>query len=270
MQEPDPNNDIYVASKIMFAMAGVKTRRFQPLRKKIILDFGCSEEKTMENDITKDHLSISNSETPLCNESVLFDNHKNGNSERDSIKKLLQDEANYDIDNIPSYAKKGTSYLSWDDYFLAVSFLSAKRSKDPNTQVGACIVNRDNRIVGIGYNGFPRGCSDDFLPWARRDSKGSSSSLLQTKYPYVCHAEVNAILNKCSADVVGSTLYVALFPCNDCAKMIIQAGIREVVYLNDYYHDTDQCRASRVMFAMSGVKLRHHKPRKQMLLIPLA
>ena len=106
---------------------------------------------------------------------------------------------------------KREDYLSWDDYFMAVAFLSAQRSKDPSTQVGACIVNKDKRIVGIGYNGFPRGCSDDVLPWARTPENGEGE--LGTKYPYVTHAEVNAILNKCSADVSGATIYVALFPC---------------------------------------------------------
>jgi dCMP deaminase len=99
---------------------------------------------------------------------------------------------------------------------MAIAFLSSLRSKDPNTQVGACIVNSDKRIVGIGYNGFPRGCSDDELPWARENEDP-----LQTKYPFVCHAEMNAILNKNSADVKGCTIYTALFPCNECTKLII-------------------------------------------------
>ena len=120
--------------------------------------------------------------------------------------------------------KRTEGVISWDDYFMSVAFLSAMRSKDPSTQVGACIVNPiHNRIVGIGYNGFPRGCDDDELPWARTGEE------LETKYPYVCHAEVNAVLNKNSADVHGCTIYVGLFPCNECAKMIIQSGIKEVV-----------------------------------------
>ena len=122
-------------------------------------------------------------------------------------------------------------------------------------QVVACIVDKNKRIIGLGYNGFPRNCSDDYLPWAR-----DASSPLHTKYLYVCHAEVNAILNKGSSDVKGATLYVALFPCNDCAKMIIQAGISEVVYLSDQYHNTDSCRASRIMFTMAGIQLRQHHP----------
>eukprot|EP00957_Ditylum_brightwellii_P168451 12822554-Ditylum_brightwellii.AAC.1 len=167
---------------------------------------------------------------------------------------LMLKEAKYDPTN--TLSTKRCNYLSWDDYFMAISFLSAQRSKDPNTQVGACIVNSQRAIIGIGYNGFPRGCSDDHLPWSRQ----SDTSELHKKYPYVCHAEVNAILNKGSADCNGATLYVALFPCNDCAKVIIQAGIREVVYMRDIYHDSDQCRASRIMFCMAGVTLRHHRP----------
>ena len=174
---------------------------------------------------------------------------------------LLEKEAGY---KIPPQSTKRQSYLSWDDYFICVAFLSAQRSKDPNTQVGACIVNTSKRIVGIGYNGFPQGCSDDILPW-RRDG-----DFLEKKYAYVCHAEANAILNKGGADLHGSTLYVDLFPCNECAKLIIQAGIREVVYLHDTYHDTDGCRASRILFQMSGVKCRQHKPAIKELLLEFA
>jgi dCMP deaminase len=136
------------------------------------------------------------------------------------------------------------------------------RSKDPSTQVGACIVNGDKRIVGIGYNGFPRGCSDDLLPWDR-----TAESTLDTKYPYVCHAEVNAVLNKNSADVTGCSLYVALFPCNECAKIVIQSGIKEVIYLCDKYHDTDSMRASRRMFSLSGVITRQHVPKQKVVTI---
>ncbi|XP_045572587.1 deoxycytidylate deaminase isoform X2 [Salmo salar] len=119
----------------------------------------------------------------------------------------------------PAQTKKREDYLEWPEYFMAVAFLSAQRSKDPSSQVGACIVNQENKIVGIGYNGMPNGCDDDLLPWAR-----SADDRLDTKYPYVCHAELNAIMNKNSADVKGCSMYVALFPCNECAKLIIQAG----------------------------------------------
>ena len=126
---------------------------------------------------------------------------------------------------------------------MYIAFLSAMRSKDPSTQVGACIVNDENKIVGIGYNGFPRGCNDAKLPWSR-----TGNTSLDTKYPYVCHAEMNAILNKNEANITGSRMYVALFPCNDCAKLIIQSGIKEVIYLDDKYHDTEQTKASRILF----------------------
>ena len=178
---------------------------------------------------------------------------KESEHEKEKFMGLLLREANYNP--FESTTKKRSDYLSWDDYFMAISFLSAMRSKDPNTQVGACIVDSNKCIIGIGYNGFPRGCSDETLPWARE-----GDNELHKKYPYVVHAEVNAILNKCSANVRGATIYVALFPCNECSKVIIQSGIKEVVYLKDTYHDTDACRASRIMFRMSGVKLRQYQP----------
>jgi dCMP deaminase len=146
--------------------------------------------------------------------------------------------------------KKRTDYLSWDEYFMGVALLSAKRSKDPNTQVGACIVNPKNKIVGVGYNGFPTGCSDDEFPWNRE------GDFLDTKYPYICHAELNAVINKISADLYDCRLYVALFPCNECAKVIIQAGITEVIYLSDKYAETEAVKASRRMFQAAGVNCR--------------
>ncbi|XP_022595740.1 deoxycytidylate deaminase-like [Seriola dumerili] len=154
-------------------------------------------------------------------------------------------------------------YLQCEDYFMAVAGLSAQRSKDPSTQVGACIVNQENKIVGIGYNGMPNGC-DGKLPWAR-----VADDRLETKYPYVCHAELNAIMNKNSADVKGCTMYVALFPCNECAKLIIQAGFKEVVYLSDKYHDKPEMKASRKLLSLAGVKERQFKPRKIEIVIPL-
>ena len=185
--------------------------------------------------------------------------------------------------------KKRTNYLQWDEYFMAVAFLSAQRSKDPrsqvryramcvysvyiSSQVGACVVNQEKKIVGIGYNGMPNGCSDDELPWSRE-----ADSRLNTKYPYgkqdnnsiqssiivsllllcsVCHAELNAILNKNSADVKGCTLYVALFPCNECAKLVIQSGISRVLYVSDKYHDNEEMVASRKLLDMAGVIYRY-------------
>uniref|UniRef100_A0A674ARN1 Deoxycytidylate deaminase n=1 Tax=Salmo trutta TaxID=8032 RepID=A0A674ARN1_SALTR len=145
--------------------------------------------------------------------------------------------------------KKREDYLEWPDYFMAVAFLSAQRSKDPSSQVGACIVNRENKIVGIGYNGMPNGCDDDLLPWSC-----SANDRLDTKYPYVCHAELNAIMNKNSADVKGCSMYVALFPCNECAKLIIQAGIKDVIYLSDKYHDIPEMTASRRLLNLAGIE----------------
>ncbi|KAL4110423.1 hypothetical protein PRIC1_002114 [Phytophthora ramorum] len=152
--------------------------------------------------------------------------------------------------------QKRSDYLSWDDYFMSVAFLSAMRSKDPSTQVGACIVSPERKIVGIGYNGFPNGCGDDELPWAR---ESATDSPLDTKYPYVCHAEMNAILNKNSTDVKGCTIYVALFPCNECAKLIIQSGISRVVYCSDKYNHDWKFVASRRLLDMAGVKYSQHK-----------
>ena len=158
---------------------------------------------------------------------------------------------------------KRMGVLSWDDYFMSIAILSAERSKDPNTQVGACIVDSKKRIVGVGYNGFPTGCSDDELPWAR------DGNFLDVKYPYVCHAELNAILNSVGRNLSGSSIYVALFPCNECAKAIIQSGIREVVYLSNKYADTDSIKASKKMFEMVGVVFRQIIPEKDSLVISL-
>ncbi len=156
---------------------------------------------------------------------------------------------------------KRKDYLSWDEYFMGVAILSSYRSKDPNTQVGACIVNDKNKIMSVGYNGLPTGCNDDEFPWER---DGDS---YDTKYPYVCHAELNAILNNAGAPLVGCRIYVALFPCNECAKAIIQSGIREVVYLSDKYENTPMNRASKRMFNAAGVKLTKLTPERKSLLI---
>ena len=149
---------------------------------------------------------------------------------------------------------KREGYLCWDDYFMSVALLSGKRSKDPNTQVGACIVNKNNEIESIGYNGLPKGCSDDEFPWEKE------GEMLNTKYPFVVHAELNAILNAKGKDLSGCKIYVALFPCNECAKAIIQSGISEVVYLSDKYSNTDSVKASKMMFKCAGVELRQLVP----------
>ena len=147
---------------------------------------------------------------------------------------------------------KRTDYISWDEYFMGIALLASKRSKDPNTQVGACIVDQNNVILATGYNGFPKGCSDDEFPWDRAGEN--------TKYPYVMHAELNAILNASGKDLHGARIYVALFPCNECAKAIIQSGIKEVVYLSDKYANTPATQASKLMLTTSGVKLTQMKP----------
>ena len=139
--------------------------------------------------------------------------------------------------------------ITWDEYFMGVALLSAKRSKDPNTKVGSCIVNEHNKIVGIGYNGMPLGCFDDIMPWERK-----ADSLLDTKYPYVCHAELNAILNTNQANLENCTLYATLFPCNECAKAIIQSGIKRVIYYEDKYEGTEANIASKRMFDLSGIE----------------
>jgi dCMP deaminase len=148
---------------------------------------------------------------------------------------------------------KRQDYISWDEYFMGIALLSAKRSKDPSTQVGACIVNQYNKIVGIGYNGFPIGCDDDSLPWDK-----ASENQNETKYPYVVHAEANAILNS-TKDLHGARIYVALFPCNECTKLIIQSGVKEIIYLSDKYRDTDSVKASRKMLELAGVSTRQLK-----------
>ena len=144
---------------------------------------------------------------------------------------------------------KREDYIEWDEYFMGIALLSAKRSKDPNTQVGACIVNTDKRIVGVGYNGLPKGCSDDEFPWERE------GDFLDTKYPFVCHAELNAILNS-TKSLKDCTIYVALFPCHGCSKAIIQSGIRELVYLSDKYSGTKSDLASKKMLDAAGIKYR--------------
>ena len=144
---------------------------------------------------------------------------------------------------------KREDYISWDEYFMGIAMLSSMRSKDPSTQVGACIVNEDKKIMSVGYNGFPHGCDDDEFPWDR-----SGDSSIDTKYPFVCHAELNAILNNAGASLHGCSIYVALFPCNECAKAIIQSGIKKVLYISDKYKDTDGVRASKKMFDAAGVE----------------
>ena len=143
---------------------------------------------------------------------------------------------------------KRENTLSWDEYFMGLAHLSALRSKDPNTQVGAAIVDENHRVVSVGYNGFPKGCSDDEFPWSRE------GGVLNTKYAFVVHAELNAILNS-PRSVNGCTIYVSLFPCNECAKAIIQSGIKKIVYESDKYATTETTIASKKMLEAAGVEL---------------
>ena len=247
--DDDPDSNSSRASRILFEVSGVQLTKIVPGVPSINIDFG--------------------TRTPICNEEgrrhrldyVSDESRRRRNEEEmEKYTGLLHMEAS--MDPFEYKIGKRSDYLSWDEYFMGVAFLSSMRSKDPSTQVGACLVDADKCIVGIGYNGFPRGCSDDVLPWSR-----SAPNELHRKYPYVVHAEVNAIMNKCSASIRGATLYVALFPCNECAKVIIQSRIREVVYLDDHYHDTDSCKASRIMFRMAGVKLRLYQPERRNIVI---
>ena len=145
---------------------------------------------------------------------------------------------------------KRKDYLSWDEYFMGIAVLASMRSKDPSTQVGACLVDRDKKILSMGYNGMPKCCDDDEYPWER------DGAPLESKYIFVCHAELNAILNCHGGSVKDAICYTTLFPCNECAKAIIQSGISEVVYLSDKYAETDSTKASKKMFDSAGVKYR--------------
>ena len=158
---------------------------------------------------------------------------------------------------------KRENYISWDEFFMAMAKLPEQRSKDPNTQVGACIVDKNNRIVSIGYNGFPNGISDDELPWERE------GNFLNTKYAFVCHAEENAIMNAKRYNLDDCILYVSLFPCHECAKLIIQSGIKHIVYYDDKYADTDSTIASKLMLDMAGIKYEQFEPKNKEIVIKL-
>ena len=149
---------------------------------------------------------------------------------------------------------KRQDYISWDEYFMGIALLSAQRSKDSNTQVGACIVSREKKILSLGYNGMPTGCNDDEMPWERE------GDAINTKYMYVCHAELNAILNRGDTSLTDSILYVTLFPCNECAKAIIQSGIKEIVYMSDKYASQANTIVSKRLFDMVGIKYRQYNP----------
>lgn len=159
---------------------------------------------------------------------------------------------------------KRKDYITWDEYFMAVAKLAGMRSKDPNTQVGACIVSSDHKILSIGYNGFPMGCSDDEYPWERE-----GDDPLLTKYPYVAHGELNAILNYRGGSLEGSTIYVGMFPCNECTKAIIQSGIKTIVYSENKYPDSAAVLASQRMLASAGVQVRKYQPGNRKLEIEI-
>lgn len=144
-------------------------------------------------------------------------------------------------------------YISWDEYFMGIAQLSAMRSKDENTQVGACIVSTENKILSLGYNGMPIGCDDNIMPWKRNGAP------IDTKYLYVCHAELNAILNSPAPSLKGAKIYTTLFPCNECTKSIIQSGIKEVIYLSDKYNGTDENTAAKRMLDITGIKYRQYQ-----------
>ena len=165
------------------------------------------------------------------------------------------------------FNQQRNDYLEWEDYFMSIAILSSNRSKDPNKQVGACIVNNEHKIVSIGYNGMPMGCDDSIMPWCKSDPENK----LNSKYLYVCHAEMNAIMNKNSADVKNCTIYVTMFPCNECAKLIIQSGIKHVVYktrtAGKKYLIPFQ--ATQKMFEMAGVSFREYRPKQSEVVIDL-
>ena len=152
---------------------------------------------------------------------------------------------------------KRKDYITWDEYFMGVAMLAARRSKDPSTQVGACIVSPDNKILSMGYNGFPNGCSDDEFPWGKELEKEDPYS---AKYLYSTHSELNAILNYRGIGLEGSKMYVTLFPCNECAKAIIQAGLKTIIYASDQYADTPAVKASKRMLNAAGVRYYEYQP----------
>lgn len=157
---------------------------------------------------------------------------------------------------------KRKDYISWDEYFMGVAIISSYRSKDPNTTVGACIVNNNNKIVSVGYNGAPIGLNDDDMPWDRE------GDFINTKYAYVCHSELNAILN-CRTSLEDTRIYVTLFPCNECAKAIVQSGIKEVIYLSDKYNGTDSNIVSKKILDNANIKYRKYEVTNRKITIEL-
>ena len=228
-----------LAGGVMLALADIKVRYYRPPIPSVALKF----------------------DTEIASPSCSSDScgGRTPDQEEADAANILKEETEYDALSV-GLGNNGRSenFLSWTDYFMSIALLTAKRSKDPNTQVGACIVDDQRRIVGLGYNGMPRGLSDDTMPWAK-----TNENPLFNKYKYVVHAEVNAILNSkasYSSHVNGGTIYVSLFPCENCMKMIIQSGIKKIVYMKDTYHDTDGCRASRVMMRCANIEAEQYRP----------
>ena len=191
----------------------------------------------------------------------------------DTDKENLNDSSSSSLNQVASqsspkkFNQQRTDYLEWEDYFMSVALLSSQRSKDPNKQVGACIVNKENKIVSIGYNGMPMGCNDSEMPWCKSDPENR----LNSKYLYVCHAEMNAILNKNSSDVKNCRIYVTLFPCNECAKLIIQSGIKTVIFKTrtagkKYLVPFE---ATQKLFEMAKVEFRQYHPQRSEVVLDL-
>lgn len=223
------------AANIMLTMADIDIRYHRPRKASVELEFGVNFTSTAPPPAS----------AKPCDKEL-------------EAATILKEETGYDALEVGvGMNGRREDYLSWEDYFMSVALLTAQRSKDPNTQVGACIVDDQRRIVGLGYNGMPRGLHDDSMPWAKQNKYD-----VHNKYVYVTHAEVNAILNSkgsYSSHVNGGTLYASLFPCEHCTKKIIQAGIKKVVYLEDKYHTTDGCCASRAMLRCAKVEVQEHQ-----------
>lgn len=167
----------------------------------------------------------------------------------DYIKKMKVRADDVEVETATSDLPEIKDHISWDEFFMGVAAMAARRSKDPNTKVGACIASDRKIIISTGYNGMPNGCKDEEMPWGR------DGDFKQTKYAYVCHAELNAILNSDGRSLLGSTIYTTCFPCNECAKAIIQSGIKKVVYLEDKYPDANETEVARLIFEYAKVDL---------------
>ncbi|XP_043462936.1 deoxycytidylate deaminase [Leptopilina heterotoma] len=232
-----------IASKRMFDAANVKYSEYIPSAEKIVIDFTAINLDQVDQLPPSPQRKDESEKHSLCQSPLL---NRNDLSLCDKFQSDLK---------LSDISEKRQSFLSWDDYFMGMAFLASMRSKDPHTQVGACIVNEDKIIVGIGYNGFPQGCSDDEFPWTK-----NQPDMLQSKFLYVCHAEVNAILNRNSENLKNCTIYVALFPCNECAKIIIQAGIKKILFLSDKKAHKIGTIASKKMLDAANVEYRQYVP----------